>query len=39
VKEIGMLGGNVTPFVSARVAKRIADKFDGERTRRNRKNR
>lgn len=39
VKEIGMLGGNVTPFVSARVAKRIADKFDGERTRRNRKGR
>jgi len=39
VKEIGMLGGNVTPFVSARVAKRIADKFDGEHTRRNRKNR
>ena len=39
VKEIGMLGGNVTPFVSARVAKRIADKFDGARTRRNRRNR
>jgi pantetheine-phosphate adenylyltransferase len=39
VKEIGMLGGNVTPFVSVRVAKRIADKFDGERTRRNRKTR
>ena len=31
VKEIGMLGGNVTPFVSARVAKRIAEKSDGGR--------
>ncbi len=38
VKEIGMLGGNVTPFVSARVAKRIAEKFDGEHGRRNRRN-
>ncbi|MDE2228339.1 MAG: pantetheine-phosphate adenylyltransferase [Alphaproteobacteria bacterium] len=39
VKEIGMLGGDVTPFVSARVAKRIAAKFDGERARRNKANR
>ena len=36
VKEIGMLGGNVTPFVSARVAKRIAEKFDGSRIRKRR---
>ena len=33
VKEIGMLGGNITPFVSARVAKRITDKFNGARRR------
>ncbi|MGH7014000.1 MAG: pantetheine-phosphate adenylyltransferase [Stellaceae bacterium] len=39
VKEIGMLGGNVTPFVSARVAKRIAEKFDGTRARQSKKNR
>lgn len=36
VKEIGMLGGNVTPFVSTRVAKRIAEKFDGGRIRKRR---
>lgn len=36
VKEIGMLGGNVTPFVSARVAKRIAEKSDGGRIRQRR---
>ncbi|HYL32713.1 MAG TPA: pantetheine-phosphate adenylyltransferase [Stellaceae bacterium] len=36
VKEIGMLGGNVTPFVSARVAKRIAGRFDGGGTRKRR---
>ncbi|HYL50108.1 MAG TPA: pantetheine-phosphate adenylyltransferase [Stellaceae bacterium] len=36
VKEIGMLGGNVTPFVSARVAKRIAERFDGGGTRKRR---
>lgn len=39
VKEIGMLGGNVTPFVSARVARRIAEKFDGERLRQTKKRR
>jgi len=33
VKEIGMLGGDVSPFVSARVAKRIAAKFNGSRRR------
>ena len=36
VKEIGMLGGNVTPFVSARVAKRIAERFNGGGTRKRR---
>lgn len=36
VKEIGMLGGNVTPFVSTRVAKRIAEKFDGGHVRKRR---
>ncbi|MGH6984326.1 MAG: pantetheine-phosphate adenylyltransferase [Stellaceae bacterium] len=36
VKEIGMLGGNVTPFVSTRVAKRIAEKFDGGHIRKRR---
>jgi len=36
VKEIGMLGGNVTPFVSTRVAKRIAEKFDSGRIRKRR---
>ena len=39
VKEIGMLGGNVTPFVSTRVARRIAEKFDGERLRPTKKRR
>ena len=29
VKEIGMLGGDVSHFVSARVAKRIAERFNG----------
>ncbi len=29
VKEIGQLGGDVTPFVSARVAERIKAKFGG----------
>ena len=28
VKEIGQLGGDVTPFVSARVAQRLAERFD-----------
>ena len=37
VKEIGLLGGNITPFVSTRVAKRIAEKFDGNRIRRRRR--
>ena len=36
VKEIGMLGGDVTPFVSTRVAKRIAEKFNGGRIRKRR---
>jgi pantetheine-phosphate adenylyltransferase len=27
VKEIGQLGGDVSPFVSARVAKRLAARF------------
>ncbi|HEV2263129.1 MAG TPA: pantetheine-phosphate adenylyltransferase [Stellaceae bacterium] len=36
VKEIGMLGGNITPFVSTRVAKHIAEKFDGGRIRKRR---
>jgi pantetheine-phosphate adenylyltransferase len=31
VKEIGMLGGDVSPFVSPRVVKRIAARFDGSR--------
>ena len=29
VKEIGMLGGDVSPFVSPRVAKRIVERFNG----------
>ena len=27
VKEIAQLGGDITPFVSARVAQRITDRF------------
>jgi pantetheine-phosphate adenylyltransferase len=33
VKEIGMLGGDVSPFVSARVAKRISERFNGGKPR------
>ncbi len=31
VKEIGRLGGDITSFVSARVAKNLADRFAEER--------
>jgi pantetheine-phosphate adenylyltransferase len=36
VKEIGMLGGDVSHFVSARVAKRIAERFNGGKPRKKR---
>ena len=31
VKEIGRLGGDISPFVSARIAERLAQRFDQER--------
>jgi pantetheine-phosphate adenylyltransferase len=36
VKEIGMLGGDVSPFVSPRVAKRIAERFNGSKSKKKR---
>ena len=36
VKEIGMLGGDVSPFVSSRVAKRISERFNGGKTKKKR---
>jgi len=34
VKEIGALGGDISPFVSPRVAARLLDRFAGARPRR-----
>jgi pantetheine-phosphate adenylyltransferase len=33
VKEIGALGGDITHFVSPRVAARVLDRFNGGRSR------